>query len=330
MAEQSRGRLVRAPREYFNAPRYGARRKHDFYEEAEKVTVLSRPVSILTKPKEPVQNTENVRILQPNPTARPTASPSPSSFQTPPSSVLTRPSSTSALSSRGSPLSILSSLRSEKSPQVARGSPLSQVSTQDTTMPHMKAAIRLIGDNMEFTDYVEEYLSDSNTNFTVIGAIGPQGTGKSTLLSMIAGNDHQDMYRHYAFRPASREAVESCRHQSSKISIFVTKSRLILLDCQASFSTAILDEMIRNGRRGIPSKIAADFCESRIENHVEIESIQLISFMMQVCHTILLCWDWFIDIDVIRLVRASEMLRSTPLWSSDNLKFKPNRTVNLG
>ncbi|VDM37106.1 unnamed protein product [Toxocara canis] len=304
MAEQSRGRLVRAPREYFNAPRYGvyvfARRKHDFYEEAEKVTVLSRPVSILTKPKEPVQNTENVRILQPNPTARPTASPSPSSFQ-----------------------------KRSQILEVARGSPLSQVSTQDTTMPHMKAAIRLIGDNMEFTDYVEEYLSDSNTNFTVIGAIGPQGTGKSTLLSMIAGNDHQDMYRHYAFRPASREAVESCRHQSSKISIFVTKSRLILLDCQASFSTAILDEMIRNGRRGIPSKIAADFCESRIENHVEIESIQLISFMMQVCHTILLCWDWFIDIDVIRLVRASEMLRSTPLWSSDNLKFKPNRTVNL-
>lgn len=54
---------------------------------------------------------------------------------------------------------------------------------------------------------------------------------------------------------------------------------------------------------------------------------------MQVCHTILLCIDWFVDIDVIRHVRTSEMLRSTPLpftGSSDASRFKPNRTVNLG
>lgn len=52
--------------------------------------------------------------------------------------------------------------------------------------------------------------------------------------------------------------------------------------------------------------------------------------MMQVCHTILLCVDWFIDLDVVRLVRASEMLRTVPIWTSDKFKFKPNRTVNLG
>uniref|UniRef100_A0A915AJP4 Protein SMG9 n=5 Tax=Parascaris TaxID=6254 RepID=A0A915AJP4_PARUN len=328
MGDQSRGRMVRPPREFFNAPRY-PRLNHDFYEDAERITVLTRPTSILTKSKEPAQSIENVRILQSNATtSRSVACSSPSSSHVPPPSVLSRPSSTSSLPTKGTQLTILNSSRSEKIPQIARNVSTAQTATSDTIVPHMKAAIRLIGDNMEFTDYVEEYLSDSNTNFTVIGAVGPQGTGKSTLLSMIAGNDHQDMYRHYAFRPASREAVESCRHQSSKISIYVSKSRLILLDCQASFSTAILDELIRNGRRGFQPKVA-DFCDSRVENHVEIESIQLISFMMQVCHTILLCVDWFIDLDVVRLVRASEMLRTVPIWTSDKFKFKPNRTVNL-
>uniref|UniRef100_A0A914RL72 Uncharacterized protein n=1 Tax=Parascaris equorum TaxID=6256 RepID=A0A914RL72_PAREQ len=41
---------------------------------------------------------------------------------------------------------------------------------------------------------------------------------------------------------------------------------------QASFSTAILDELIRNGRRGFQPKVA-DFCDSRVENHVEIEGM---------------------------------------------------------
>lgn len=48
-------------------------------------------------------------------------------------------------------------------------------------------------------------------------------------------------FRHYAFRPASREAVECCRFQSQKISIYVTKSRMILLDCQVNFAFFLAD-----------------------------------------------------------------------------------------
>uniref|UniRef100_A0A915A854 Uncharacterized protein n=1 Tax=Parascaris univalens TaxID=6257 RepID=A0A915A854_PARUN len=87
---------------------------------------------------------------------------------------------------------------------------------------------------------------------------------------MLAGNDHQDMYRYYAFRPASLEAVELCRYQSSKISIYISKSRLILLDCQASFSSSVLDEMIRDELRGIPARVPESF-ENRMENFVEVE-----------------------------------------------------------
>uniref|UniRef100_A0A0N5ALP9 Protein SMG9 n=1 Tax=Syphacia muris TaxID=451379 RepID=A0A0N5ALP9_9BILA len=328
-------RSGRASREYFSAPlntdlgKDGKRTKrilHHSRNDDEKkasvgsLTIMTRPTVILAKPKAPdglapettrknddkARGTDEKKTSQFNNHANAYASPS-----------------------NAKPVvSILSSLSSDK-----QQPPRSSTTTPSVfdTNPQMKAAIRLIGDNLDFTDYVQEYLSETNSNFCVIGAIGPQGTGKSTLLSMLSGNDHQDMYRQYAFRPASREAVESCRFQTSKISIFVTKNRLILLDCQAMFSASLLDELLQSGRRGPLSKLS-EFYDGNSESQVEIESIQLISFLMQVCHTILLCIDWFIDIDVIRHLRTSEMLRSTPLSftsSSDFTRFKPNRTVNL-
>lgn len=45
------------------------------------------------------------------------------------------------------------------------------------------------------TNILKNHLSNTNTQFTVIGAIGPQGCGKSTLLSMLTGNNSQDLYR---------------------------------------------------------------------------------------------------------------------------------------
>ncbi|EJW82488.1 hypothetical protein WUBG_06602, partial [Wuchereria bancrofti] len=197
----------------------------------------------------------------------------------------------------------------------------------------MKAAVRLLSDTMDFTDVVADYLSTTNTNFTVIGIIGPQGSGKSTLLSMIAGNDHMDMYRHYAFRPASREAVECCRYQSQKISVYVTKSRMVLLDCQAISSASILNHMLAtsslDGNRSGGVK-AMDLCRGFTALSGEIESLHLIAFLLQVCHTVILSVDWFVDIDVIRHVRTAEMLRVTPThYSPETVKYKPNRKINF-
>ncbi|MFH4981754.1 hypothetical protein AB6A40_008463 [Gnathostoma spinigerum] len=342
--------------EYFNSPRptnperadsRRARRilnppRDEKNEQPRVPTIVPRP-TILSKPKETSISSQPAAADESEHRPNPSPSPKALSFQNA-ASTLTYRSSGSTI--QKSAVSILAPSRTEKSAWRAQQSappqsPSLQSSASNTTeaLPQMKAAIRLIGDSMEFTDYVQDYLSDSNTNFTVIGAIGPQGTGKSTVLSMLAGNDHQDMYRQYFFRPASREAVESCRFQSSKISILVTKSRLILLDCQAMYSSAILHDYVRCGRRGAIStenyrKVSknAEICEGKLENQVEIESIQLISFLLQVCHTILLCVDWFVDIDVIRHMRAAEMLRSTPLPfpnATDSLRFKPNRQVNL-
>lgn len=63
---------------------------------------------------------------------------------------------------------------------------------------------------------------------------------------------------------------------------------------------------------------------------IAFQSLQLIAFMMQVCHTLLLCVDWFIDLDLIRLLRTSEMLRFVPVCTYESFKFNPHRIVNLG
>ncbi|KIH47894.1 hypothetical protein ANCDUO_22041, partial [Ancylostoma duodenale] len=93
-----------------------------------------------------------------------------------------------------------------------------------------------------------EFLSAENSNYNIICAIGPQGAGKSTILSMIGGNNSQDMYRQYIFRPASREALESSRHQTTKIHAYITKSKQIFLDCQAANCASVLDESLRYSR----------------------------------------------------------------------------------
>uniref|UniRef100_A0A0R3RWC8 Protein SMG9 n=1 Tax=Elaeophora elaphi TaxID=1147741 RepID=A0A0R3RWC8_9BILA len=244
---------------------------------------------------------------------------------------ITRPNSTSRLASGTSKTIKSPSLRTDKT-HISRSAATTPTATEQS-LGIMKAAVRLLSDTMDFTDVVADYLSTTNTNFTVIGIIGPQGSGKSTLLSMIAGNDPMDMYRHYAFRPASREAVECCRFQSQKISIYVTKSRMILLDCQAISSASILNHLLITssieGNRSGSSK-AVDLCRGFAALSGEVESLHLTAFLLQVCHTVILSVDWFVDIDVIRHVRTAEMLRVTPThYSPEIVKYKPNRKINF-
>ncbi|TMS33186.1 hypothetical protein L596_000954 [Steinernema carpocapsae] len=188
----------------------------------------------------------------------------------------------------------------------------------------MDLSVRLVDDKDEFQD-ITDYLTES-TAFTVIGIIGPQGSGKSTLLSMIAGNEPMDMYREYIFRPCSREAVESCLHQTSKINVYVGNDQTIYLDCQPMMSPALLDDIIKQQRRSYGTH------DTGPEIQHEQESHRMLSFLYQVCHTLILCTDWFIDMNLIRELRNAESMCTTPTHSernSESIKPKANRKVNL-
>ncbi|KAL6733343.1 hypothetical protein Aduo_003995 [Ancylostoma duodenale] len=170
---------------------------------------------------------------------------------------------------------------------------------RDSTMVD---GVKFVNDNMDVCDQLLEFLSGENSNYNIISAIGPQGAGKSTILSMIGGNNSQDMYRQYIFRPASREALESSRHQTTKIHAYITKSKQIFLDCQAANCASVLDESLRYSRSPLTDGRYA------INNYIEI--IKLIAFLIQISHTILLCSDWLVDIETIKLIRTAEMFRA--------------------
>lgn len=59
----------------------------------------------------------------------------------------------------------------------------------------METSCLLIGNNLEFLDFFRDYIFNENKDFTVIGIIGPQASGKSTLISMLAKNEPTDMFR---------------------------------------------------------------------------------------------------------------------------------------
>lgn len=73
------------------------------------------------------------------------------------------------------------------------------------------------------------------------------------------------------------------------------------------------------------------FFKSEVLKFRKFQSLYLTSFLLQVCHTVILSVDWFIDIDVVRHVRTAEMLRITPThYSPETMKYKPNRKINFG
>ncbi|GMR37272.1 hypothetical protein PMAYCL1PPCAC_07467 [Pristionchus mayeri] len=197
----------------------------------------------------------------------------------------------------------------------------------------MRDACRIVTESGELSEYLvnnmmTDFLSDTNRDFRVIAAVGPQTTGKSTILSMIAGNQPLDLFRQYVFRPSSREAVEQSKHQSTKVSIYVSKARNIFIDCQPMSCVSILDEQLQQGGRERGGTRGGE----RLALQAHIENLQILAWTLQVSHSVLVCHDWFIDLDIVKQLRTAELLRgATDEISALNQlpKLAPTRKTNL-
>lgn len=75
--------------------------------------------------------------------------------------------------------------------------------------------------------------------------------------------------------------------------MYINKWRTIFLDCQGLGSTSICEENMYKRR------VSAEVNDS-IQH-------QLLSLLVNVCHTILLCIDWFIDISAVRKLMSIEV-----------------------
>ena len=81
------------------------------------------------------------------------------------------------------------------------------------------------------------------SDFLVVGAIGRQGVGKSSVMSLLAGS-RTGSGKPVMFRPESKEVWENESYQTTGLDMAVTPERVILLDTQVCGEGGIRREMV--------------------------------------------------------------------------------------
>jgi hypothetical protein len=102
------------------------------------------------------------------------------------------------------------------------------------------------------------------------------------------------------YHPSPREFVEKGASQTTSINVYVTKNRTIVFDCQALNSGHIFELAHCSSRReGIKL--------SQVVKYFEDETHKLLMILFEICHTIILGIDWFIDLNVIRGIMSADL-----------------------
>uniref|UniRef100_A0A673AYU1 Nonsense-mediated mRNA decay factor SMG9 n=1 Tax=Sphaeramia orbicularis TaxID=375764 RepID=A0A673AYU1_9TELE len=175
----------------------------------------------------------------------------------------------------------------------------------------MKHSIKLVDDQMNWCDSAMEYLRDQ-TDMLVVGVLGLQGSGKSTIMSLLSANTTEEDQRSYVFRAQTQEIKERGGNQSTGIDFFITQERVIFLDTQPMLSPSILDHLINNDRKLPPEY-------NLPHTYVEMQSLQIAAFLFTVCHVVIVVQDWFSDLNLYRFLQTAEMVKpSTPSASHDS------------
>ncbi|KAK7862452.1 hypothetical protein R5R35_001354 [Gryllus longicercus] len=192
--------------------------------------------------------------------------------------------------------------------------------------PTMKAPVKLLDETLQLSDAALEFLVEQ-PDFVVVGLLGAQGVGKSTVASLLAsGGDPTASLRKPLFRVHGQEQFEYGTHCTNGIDMLVTSGRMIILDSQPLLSASIMDKLIlQEGKKfgpGPPGSTggggAPDF--SSTENTVEVQSLQQAAFLLSVCHIVILVQDWAFDPNIVRFLQTAEMLKpSTPTTADDEI-----------
>lgn len=174
--------------------------------------------------------------------------------------------------------------------------------------PGMVLPSKLISGLLKWNDAGNEFMVEQ-TDYVVVGVLGLQNVGKSTVLSYIG--EVPEKNNKLIFKPQIKGTRESGVHVTSGIDMFVTKERMILLDSQALLSISHLIELSRHEKKHAP-----DF--ARFDAGIDIQSVQLAAFMLCVCNYVIVVMDWFVDERIFTILRLAEMLK--PLMSYEEMQ----------
>ncbi|XP_077228699.1 uncharacterized protein LOC143861701 isoform X4 [Tasmannia lanceolata] len=168
-------------------------------------------------------------------------------------------------------------------------------------------SLNLLSDSWDFhTDRILPFLSE-NTDFTVIGVIGPPGAGKSTILNELYGFDGSSPGMLPPFTTQSEETRAMARHCTAGIELRVSAERLILLDTQPIFSPSVLAEMMRPDGSSTVSVLSGESMSADLAH--ELMGIQLGVFLASICHVLLVVSEGVHDISMWHLMLTVDLLK---------------------
>lgn len=162
----------------------------------------------------------------------------------------------------------------------------SQIKYKQMTTP-----LSLINDHYQIDPTLMSFLSDSNDSFHVVGVIGSQSTGKSTLLNLFAAemqNASNGFFGESDLFDTNRFSEnKSCNPTTDGINMFVTADRLILLDSSPVLCNPYKKDVVLS----------------------EIDDLKIVSFMLSVCHTLLVVEEEAFNSSMLRLLCCADMMR---------------------
>ncbi|RZC32580.1 hypothetical protein BDFB_002103 [Asbolus verrucosus] len=251
----------------------------------------------------------------------------------------------------------LSPKRSQKDHDLSTSITISSAATApevhaSPVVKSMTKSVKFLEDSILYLENIQEFVQENN-DFLVVGIVGAQGVGKSTILNLIAHNsiseelkkaifkncegpkeeeygdnvkiltdnlgdikmNDDDRIKNEIFKIQTGEDIENNSNATRGIDLFVTSNRVILLDCQPFMSVSVLDELVQSENKR--SNIVSEFIP--LENSGEIQGLQLTAFLMSVCHVLIVVQDYFFDSNVVRFLQTAEMLKPTHSNPEDEL-----------
>lgn len=174
--------------------------------------------------------------------------------------------------------------------------PTNCTTEQPIQQPIMEKPINIITDHYLLNSQAFDYIVESNTNFFVVGSIGVQGIGKSTLMNILCTNSiNSNMKENVSNAPPPdtfqtrniKERLYSSAPKTEGIEMYITKDRIIYLDC-----SPIL-------------------CNPYKKYHAlsEIDDLKMIIFLLSVCHLLIVVQDDCLNMNMNRLLLCAEMMK---------------------
>ncbi|CAB4069594.1 SMG9 [Lepeophtheirus salmonis] len=162
-----------------------------------------------------------------------------------------------------------------------------------------------------------DHLSDSNTEFLVVGVIGSKGAGKSTLLNGIIGS--------YIFRESDHHIELNADDCTQGIDAWINQDRVIFLDAQPTLNGSFIKDRLSSSNQGKYFSLLN--CYLKKESLGEKESLLMTLFLMNICHCLIFVQDYILDPEVLHFLQLAEMLKpSSPTFDSESnkIEYYPN------